>query len=45
MRDCFNYPNGDMVGHTGVFSAAVSACEAVDASIGKVIENDQVRWR
>ena len=33
-----NYPNGDMVGHTGVFSAAVSACEAVDASIGKVVE-------
>lgn len=33
-----NYPNGDMVGHTGVFDAAVKACEAVDASIGKVIK-------
>ena len=33
-----NYPNGDMVGHTGDFNAAVKACEAVDASIGKVIQ-------
>jgi len=32
-----NYPNGDMVGHTGKFDAAVKACEAVDASIGRVI--------
>lgn len=33
-----NYPNGDMVGHTGVYEAAVKACEAVDSSIGEVIE-------
>lgn len=33
-----NYPNGDMVGHTGVFDAAVKACEAVDHSIGRVTE-------
>lgn len=33
-----NYPNGDMVGHTGVYEAAVKACEAVDASLGRVIE-------
>ncbi|WMC10369.1 2,3-bisphosphoglycerate-independent phosphoglycerate mutase [Oceanimonas pelagia] len=33
-----NYPNGDMVGHTGVFEAAVKACEAVDQSIGRVVE-------
>lgn len=33
-----NYPNGDMVGHTGVYDAAVKACEAVDSSIGQVIE-------
>lgn len=33
-----NYPNGDMVGHTGVFSAAVKACEAVDSCIGRVID-------
>lgn len=34
-----NYPNGDMVGHTGVYEAAVKACEAVDTSIGRVIES------
>ncbi len=34
-----NYPNGDMVGHTGVYEAAVKACEAVDSSIGRVIES------
>lgn len=33
-----NYANCDMVGHTGVFDAAVKAVEAVDQSIGKVIE-------
>ncbi|WP_028116612.1 2,3-bisphosphoglycerate-independent phosphoglycerate mutase [Ferrimonas senticii] len=32
-----NYPNGDMVGHTGVFDAAVAACEAVDDCVGKVV--------
>ncbi|GAA4878495.1 2,3-bisphosphoglycerate-independent phosphoglycerate mutase [Ferrimonas pelagia] len=33
-----NYPNGDMVGHTGDFDAAVKACEAVDNCIGRVVE-------
>ncbi|WAJ70516.1 2,3-bisphosphoglycerate-independent phosphoglycerate mutase [Catenovulum adriaticum] len=33
-----NYPNGDMVGHTGDFDAAVKACEAVDTAIGRVVE-------
>jgi 2,3-bisphosphoglycerate-independent phosphoglycerate mutase len=33
-----NYPNGDMVGHTGVLSAAIKAVEAVDHAIGRVIE-------
>ncbi|WP_108945022.1 2,3-bisphosphoglycerate-independent phosphoglycerate mutase [Shewanella halifaxensis] len=33
-----NYPNGDMVGHTGNFEAAVKACEAVDTCIGRVVE-------
>ena len=33
-----NYPNGDMVGHSGVFEAAVKACEAVDGCIGRVVE-------
>ncbi|MGO3642629.1 MAG: 2,3-bisphosphoglycerate-independent phosphoglycerate mutase [Pseudoalteromonas sp.] len=32
-----NYPNGDMVGHSGVFEAAVKACEAVDNCIGRVV--------
>jgi len=32
-----NYPNGDMVGHTGKFDAAVKACEAVDHCLGRVI--------
>lgn len=32
-----NYPNGDMVGHTGDFNAAVKACEAVDTCMGRVV--------
>ncbi len=33
-----NFANCDMVGHTGVFDAAVKAVEAVDACVGKVWE-------
>ncbi|WP_136247173.1 2,3-bisphosphoglycerate-independent phosphoglycerate mutase [Halomonas borealis] len=33
-----NYANGDMVGHTGDFDAAVKAIEAVDACVGRVAE-------
>ncbi|WP_100658062.1 2,3-bisphosphoglycerate-independent phosphoglycerate mutase [Alteromonas flava] len=33
-----NFPNGDMVGHTGNFDAAVKACEAVDTAIGRIVE-------
>ncbi|MEE1280367.1 MAG: 2,3-bisphosphoglycerate-independent phosphoglycerate mutase [Oscillospiraceae bacterium] len=33
-----NFANCDMVGHTGVFEAAVSAVEAVDTCVGKVVE-------
>lgn len=33
-----NYPNGDMVGHTGNLEAAIKACEAVDHCIGRVVE-------
>ena len=33
-----NYANGDMVGHTGSFKAAVRAVEAVDQCIGRVME-------
>jgi 2,3-bisphosphoglycerate-independent phosphoglycerate mutase len=32
-----NFANCDMVGHTGVIPAAVSAVEAVDAGVGKVV--------
>ncbi|MEJ6551283.1 2,3-bisphosphoglycerate-independent phosphoglycerate mutase [Psychrobacter pacificensis] len=31
-----NYANGDMVGHTGVFDAAVKAVEALDVCVGRV---------
>ncbi|MBN3521313.1 2,3-bisphosphoglycerate-independent phosphoglycerate mutase [Algoriphagus lutimaris] len=34
---CLNFANADMVGHTGVFDAAVKACEAVDKSAKSVI--------
>ncbi len=34
-----NYANGDMVGHTGVFSAAVKAVETVDVCLARVLES------
>jgi len=41
---CLNFANGDMVGHTGDFNAAIKACETVDICVKKVIttalEND-----
>jgi 2,3-bisphosphoglycerate-independent phosphoglycerate mutase len=33
-----NYANPDMVGHTGDLRAAMTACEAVDAGLGRVLE-------
>ena len=33
-----NYPNGDMVGHTGVMSAVVESMEALDECLAKVLE-------
>ncbi|MGY9050341.1 hypothetical protein P775_07555 [Puniceibacterium antarcticum] len=33
-----NFANPDMVGHTGDLKAAIKACEAVDAALGKVLE-------
>ena len=33
-----NYPNGDMVGHTGVFEAAVTAVETLDKCIAEVAD-------
>ena len=32
-----NFANGDMVGHTGSFAAAVTACETVDACLGRLV--------
>jgi 2,3-bisphosphoglycerate-independent phosphoglycerate mutase len=33
-----NFANGDMVGHTGVLSAAVKAVEAVDVCVGRILD-------
>ncbi len=33
-----NFANCDMVGHTGVFEAAVQAVEAVDTCVGRVVQ-------
>lgn len=35
---CLNFANTDMVGHTGVFEAAVKAAETVDACVKDVVE-------
>lgn len=35
---CLNFANADMVGHTGVFDAAVAAVEAVDKAARVVVE-------
>ncbi|PAU55611.1 phosphoglycerate mutase (2,3-diphosphoglycerate-independent) [Pseudomonas sp. PIC25] len=33
-----NYANGDMVGHTGVFEAAVKAVECLDTCMGRIVD-------
>ena len=35
---CLNFANTDMVGHTGVFKAVVSAVETIDACVKRVVE-------
>ena len=35
---CLNFANPDMVGHTGVFEAAVKACETVDKCAKAIVE-------
>ena len=35
---CLNFANPDMVGHTGVFNAVVTAVETVDQCLQKVVE-------
>jgi 2,3-bisphosphoglycerate-independent phosphoglycerate mutase len=41
---CLNYANADMVGHTGVWNAAIKAVETVDDCVGQIVtaglEND-----
>jgi len=34
---CLNYANADMVGHTGVWEAAIKAVETVDSCVSKVV--------
>lgn len=34
---CLNFANADMVGHTGVFDAAVSAAETVDKCVSQIV--------
>lgn len=34
---CVNYANADMVGHTGVWSAAIKAAETVDQCVEKIV--------
>ena len=36
---CLNFANPDMVGHTGIFEAAVKACETVDSCASEVVES------
>jgi 2,3-bisphosphoglycerate-independent phosphoglycerate mutase len=31
-----NYANADMVGHTGIYEAALAACRAVDEGVGRI---------
>ncbi|MFK7949554.1 MAG: 2,3-bisphosphoglycerate-independent phosphoglycerate mutase [Saprospiraceae bacterium] len=38
---CLNYANADMVGHTGVFEAAMKAAETVDTCTKRLIETGQ----
>lgn len=33
-----NYPNGDMVGHTGNLEATIIGVEAVDLALGRVLK-------
>ncbi|MFZ9263116.1 MAG: 2,3-bisphosphoglycerate-independent phosphoglycerate mutase [Chitinophagaceae bacterium] len=35
---CLNYANADMVGHTGIWEAAVKAVETVDQCVEKVVD-------
>jgi len=34
-----NYPNGDALGHTGIYSKAIEGIEELDKCLGKIKEN------
>lgn len=34
---CLNYANADMVGHTGIWEAAIKAVETVDKCVGQIV--------
>jgi 2,3-bisphosphoglycerate-independent phosphoglycerate mutase len=38
-----NFANMDMVGHTGVLDAAVTACRTVDACVARIVERIQAK--
>ncbi|WP_457597630.1 2,3-bisphosphoglycerate-independent phosphoglycerate mutase [Hydrogenimonas sp.] len=38
-----NFANGDMVGHTGNYEAAIKAVEAVDRELGRIVERAKER--
>jgi 2,3-bisphosphoglycerate-independent phosphoglycerate mutase len=40
---CLNFANTDMVGHTGVFSAAMKAAETVDACLDQILQTAQAQ--
>lgn len=40
---CLNFANADMVGHTGVFAAAVAAVETVDQCLAKITDTALAR--
>jgi 2,3-bisphosphoglycerate-independent phosphoglycerate mutase len=39
---CLNFANGDMVGHTGIYSAIQTAVKAVDQCVGEVVETAKI---
>ncbi len=41
---CINFANTDMVGHTGVFEAAMKAAETVDACVEKLVEAGKANY-
>jgi 2,3-bisphosphoglycerate-independent phosphoglycerate mutase len=36
---CLNFANADMVGHTGIISAAITACETLDNQLKRIVDS------